>query len=199
MNGTWPQPGGRRPAPGALALVQAFLNTHYDLEHDHGAEVLSSPEALGRWLTRHGVSACRPAQPADLERALELRAGLRELARANGGPAPAAGPEPFARISAAVAGGPVEVRFTPQGPSFGPAPDSPGVSGALGVLAARAAAAMLEGTWPRLKICPGRDCDWAFYDHSRNGNGRWCSMSVCGGRAKARAHYTRRRAEARRP
>jgi predicted RNA-binding Zn ribbon-like protein len=54
---------------------------------------------------------------------------------------------------------------------------------------------MLDGTWDRLKACPGHDCGWAFYDHSRNQTGRWCSMSVCGGRAKARAHYHRRRDE----
>jgi predicted RNA-binding Zn ribbon-like protein len=55
------------------------------------------------------------------------------------------------------------------------------------------AAAMLDGSFSRLKICPGPDCDWAFYDHSRNQSGRWCSMAVCGGRVKARAHYHRRR------
>jgi predicted RNA-binding Zn ribbon-like protein len=54
---------------------------------------------------------------------------------------------------------------------------------------------MLDGTWRRLKVCPGDHCGWAFYDHSRNQTGRWCSMSVCGGRAKARAHYHRHREE----
>src|ERR1035437_5208683 len=49
------QPGGRRPAPGTLALVQAFINTHYDLERDHGAELLSTPGALGDWLTHRGL------------------------------------------------------------------------------------------------------------------------------------------------
>jgi predicted RNA-binding Zn ribbon-like protein len=62
------------------------------------------------------------------------------------------------------------------------------------VIVAIVGRAMIEGTWSRLKVCPGHDCGWAFYDNSRNLSGRWCSMAVCGGRAKARAHYQRLRA-----
>ncbi len=65
------------------------------------------------------------------------------------------------------------------------------VDGAIGLLLAITARTMLDGSWSRLKVCPGDHCGWAFYDHSRNQTGRWCSMSVCGGRAKARAHYRR--------
>lgn len=48
---------------------------------------------------------------------------------------------------------------------------------------------MLDGTWQRLKAC--RECSWAFYDHSKNVAGSWCSMKVCGGRVKQRAYYAR--------
>jgi predicted RNA-binding Zn ribbon-like protein len=34
--------------------------------------------------------------------------------------------------------------------------------------------------------CPGRDCGWLFLDP--RGRRRWCSMAVCGNRAKARRH-----------
>src|SRR6478736_4345946 len=37
--------------------------------------------------------------------------------------------------------------------------------------------------------CPGNDCGWLFLD-PRNRR-RWCSMAVCGNRAKARAHARR--------
>ena len=37
-------------------------------------------------------------------------------------------------------------------------------------------------------------CGWAFYDRSSNASAIWCSMAVCGGRAKAIAYYRRRRA-----
>ena len=37
--------------------------------------------------------------------------------------------------------------------------------------------------------CPGRDCGWLFLDP--RGRRKWCSMAVCGNRAKARAHAQR--------
>lgn len=40
-----------------------------------------------------------------------------------------------------------------------------------------------------LKRCANPDCAWLFLDESRRGNRRWCSMSECGNRAKARRHY----------
>jgi predicted RNA-binding Zn ribbon-like protein len=43
----------------------------------------------------------------------------------------------------------------------------------------------------RVRICPGRNCGWLFLDTS--GRRRWCSMDVCGSRAKMRRHYERRR------
>ncbi len=50
---------------------------------------------------------------------------------------------------------------------------------------------MVDGTWSRLKAC--RQCEWAFYDWSKNRSGRWCAMSVCGNRTKVRAYRARRR------
>ena len=45
----------------------------------------------------------------------------------------------------------------------------------------------------RLKICPGANCRWVFLDTTRSGTRRWCDMSVCGNRAKARRYYRRQR------
>jgi predicted RNA-binding Zn ribbon-like protein len=36
-------------------------------------------------------------------------------------------------------------------------------------------------------------CAWLFIDETRNRSRRWCSMSSCGNRAKARRHYQRTR------
>lgn len=38
-----------------------------------------------------------------------------------------------------------------------------------------------------------KDCAWLFIDETRNRSRRWCSMSSCGNRAKARRHYHRAR------
>jgi predicted RNA-binding Zn ribbon-like protein len=184
------QPGGRPPAPGRLALVQAFVNTHYDLELDHGAEVLGSPVALAAWLSARGlIPRGARADALDLQRALDAREAFRRLAAAHGSHVV----RELDLLDALARGAPVEVRFTADGPSFASA--DRGVPGAIGVLLALAGQAMVDGTWTRLKVCPGERCGWAFYDHSRNQAGRWCSMSVCGGRAKARSHYHRHRAE----
>jgi predicted RNA-binding Zn ribbon-like protein len=43
----------------------------------------------------------------------------------------------------------------------------------------------------RVRTCGANDCGWLFLDTSRNGSRRWCDMSDCGNRAKARRHYNR--------
>jgi len=45
-----------------------------------------------------------------------------------------------------------------------------------------------------VKICENPKCTLWFYDISKNHTRRWCSMAVCGNRAKAAAHRARMRA-----
>src|SRR6266699_3754411 len=63
----------------------------------------------------------------------------------------------------------------------------------LAALLAAVAESVASGTWDRLKICRNPDCRWAYYDQSRNLSRAWCSMAVCGNRAKARAFRSRSR------
>jgi predicted RNA-binding Zn ribbon-like protein len=42
-----------------------------------------------------------------------------------------------------------------------------------------------------VKACMGSDCGWLFLDPI--GRRRWCTMEVCGNRAKARRHAQRTR------
>lgn len=200
-NGDWRmppsvQPGGRPPAPGSLALVQSFINSHYDLEVNHGADLLASAEGLRSWLVAHRLIGARTGVgPDDLPRTLAVREGLRELARQDEHSEHREHAEAAIALSLlneAADGAAVELRFDRARPRF-VARRADGVPAAIGLILGLAAQAMLDGSWSRLKICPGEDCDWAFFDHSRNQTGRWCSMSVCGGRAKARSHYRRRR------
>ncbi|EFH09350.1 CGNR zinc finger domain-containing protein, partial [Teichococcus cervicalis] len=46
----------------------------------------------------------------------------------------------------------------------------------------------------QVRRCADAQCGWVFLDESRNRTRLWCSMEDCGNRAKARAHYARRRA-----
>ncbi len=43
-----------------------------------------------------------------------------------------------------------------------------------------------------VRQCPGSACGWLFVD--RSGRRRWCTMEVCGNRAKVRRHSDRQRA-----
>jgi predicted RNA-binding Zn ribbon-like protein len=181
------QPGGRPPAPGSLALVQAFVNSYYDLEISHGADLFATPAALRSWLAAHGlITPTARVTDVDRERAIAVREGLRSLAASTGGDDRPA----LRKLNAAATGAAVELRFGGRGPEFLPS-SAGGVPGALGLVLALSACAMIDGSWARLKVCPGVECGWMFFDHSRNQTSRWCSMSVCGARAKARSHYRR--------
>ncbi|MGV9265777.1 CGNR zinc finger domain-containing protein [Kitasatospora sp. NPDC003701] len=46
----------------------------------------------------------------------------------------------------------------------------------------------------RIKKCAHEACILHFFDTSQNGRRRWCSMAVCGNRAKAARHYEKARA-----
>lgn len=61
----------------------------------------------------------------------------------------------------------------------------------LGPIALSAIGLLRECDPKRLKQCPGEHCGWVFFDMTKNGSRRWCEMSVCGNRAKARMHYRR--------
>lgn len=183
------EPGGRQPAPGALRLVQVFVNTT-DLED--GREEFGSPEQLGRWLAAHELlGADAQLGAADLDRAITAREALRALLFANNGgtPDPAAA-EVLNRLAARAC---LRVEFGTAGAAR-LVPCAPGLDGALGQILASVFSAMAEGTWPRLKACQNDVCRWAFYDASKNHGGAWCSMAICGSRLKARAYRQRQRA-----
>jgi predicted RNA-binding Zn ribbon-like protein len=191
-DGEFPQPGGRAPAPGDLALVQAFVNTHYDLTAERGGEILIDPEALRTWFTARGLIDGRHDLDADdLERARMLRQGLRALAFLNNGQS--LNSDALDAMHRASAGAATEIRIERDGPRF--VQMGRGIDAAIGALLAITARAMIDRSWLRFKACPGRDCGWAFYDHSRNQSARWCSMKVCGDREKARAYYQRKTAK----
>jgi predicted RNA-binding Zn ribbon-like protein len=45
----------------------------------------------------------------------------------------------------------------------------------------------------QIRECASDTCSWLFIDRSRNRRRRWCDMTTCGNRAKARRHYERRK------
>jgi len=184
------QPGDRAPAPGDLGLIQSFVNTRWDLEHD-GEEELQSPRELAAWLSgRRLLGSDTKLTTADLKRSLEVREGLRALLFLNNGAR--LDEEALEGLNRALGSTALAVRFDPDaGPKL--ASSGRDLDAALGSLASIVAVAQIDGSWSRLKACRGVHCGWAFYDHSRNQSGHWCSMSVCGSRSKAREYRRRQR------
>lgn len=184
------QPGDRAAAPGELGLVQAFANTYWDLDR-HSPERLPSPAALSEWLVERGLlEPGTRLTPTDLERALDVREGLRALLFVNNGAAADRGA--IERLNRALRGPGLFVQLDPSAPPRFMATRRD-FDTALAIISAVVAIAQLDGSWCRLKACPGDDCGWTFYDHSRNQAGNWCAMSICGSRAKAREYRRRKR------
>lgn len=182
----------RDPAPGRLELVRQFVNTR---DYEDGSEQFPTPQALRDWMAERALlTPDDPVSEADLARTVEVREALRALCLANNGEP--LDPAAVERLRSASRQSPVLLSFSDDGRVDALAPAGAGIPGALASLLAIVHAAMGEGTWERLKVCPAHDCLSAFYDHSRNRSGHWCKMSVCGNRAKARSYRERQRAEA---
>jgi predicted RNA-binding Zn ribbon-like protein len=179
-----------KAAPSSLRLVQAYVNT---TDHEQ-LEALSSPTDLQGWLGGHGLLADGPPPSAsDLRRALEVREAVRVLlqlnnVRAGSQVASATLDEVFATLDEAATRARLSLEFGEGGARL--ASRAPGTNGALGRLLVLLFAAMVDGSWSRLKAC--RNCRWIFYDYSRNRSATWCSMVLCGNRQKTRLYRSRR-------
>ncbi|MFD3617728.1 CGNR zinc finger domain-containing protein [Streptomyces sp. NPDC058676] len=156
----------RSPAPGGLALVQSLVNT-LDIESD-----VDSLDGARFGLTKDELPAAR-----------ELRESLRVALLAHAGHPPH---RPVTPLGELLARAPLVVTVDEGDGSAALAPADQGPL--LSRVAAAVAQALVEGTWTRLKACEAVDCHWAYYDRSPAGRGRWCSMQVCGARAKMRRY-----------
>jgi predicted RNA-binding Zn ribbon-like protein len=166
-------------------IVRDFVNT---LDVDTGQDELTSPAALAGWLREHGLAAARSATEDDLRAAAGLREGLRAALRAHQAGADATAP---AGLDQLMADYPLRVSLRSGTPELQPA--GSGARAGLGGIVAAVAASHADGSWLRLKVCAESTCEWAFVDTSRNQSRSWCSMSVCGNRAKTKAYRTRQK------
>jgi predicted RNA-binding Zn ribbon-like protein len=178
----------RELAPGELATLQQYVNTR---ELDTGTELFEEPADVERWLVHHQlVAPGTKIGDAEFRRAVEVREAFRAVMLANNGAA--VDQAAIDVLDAAARQAELTVRWDAEGSSE-LVPARAGLEGAFGELLAIAYRARVEGTWARLKACPDDHCGWVFYDRSRNRSSTWCSMAVCGNRAKARAFRERAR------
>ncbi|MQA95116.1 MAG: hypothetical protein GEV11_10895 [Streptosporangiales bacterium] len=178
-------------AVASAELLRDFVNT-YDVEE--GREALAEPADLARWLAAAGLThpaVTAPTTPADLRAAHELREALRSALRENHD-----GLTEHPELEELAGRHVLRLTFGPDGPALAPARHGGRpAQAALARIVAAVLATAAEGRWSRLKVCAEDACQWAFIDSSKNRSRSWCSMKVCGNRAKTRAYRARRRTE----
>jgi predicted RNA-binding Zn ribbon-like protein len=180
-------------APMPLRHVEEFINTRR-LDGDD----IATPQGLADWLSaRDLMPGGGTVNAVQRDRAETVREGLRALIAGNNAE-PVASPrpdglKPTARAELAALSPDLALRLdaTAHPPRLVPVTREP-TDAALATLLAIVADAVAAGTWTRLKACREPSCRWAYYDHSRNRRRTWCSMDLCGNRAKARASHHRR-------
>jgi predicted RNA-binding Zn ribbon-like protein len=165
-----------------------FLNTEIVAD---GAplDLLGDPSALARWFTAAEIRDV-PVTARTLAAVKRLRTELREavLRRAEGHSLKKstieALNEALRRGKGALRlrpdGGELELVFEVEEPE------------ALFVLARAAAEFFTMADTRRIGRCQGTNCILLFYDVTKSGTRRWCSMAGCGNRMKAALHYARR-------
>lgn len=162
--------------------MRDLVNT-VDLESEEDS--LASVRELRAWLSERGFQGSGEVRESDRRRVIALRESLRKLLLANGGePLDPAAP---AELVAAAGRSALRPVVEPDG-AVALVPEGGGVDALAARLLEVIARAQGDGTWSRLKGCPAVPCGWAFYDESRNRSRTWCSMEVCGNRAKTRRY-----------
>ncbi|SFQ42142.1 Conserved protein containing a Zn-ribbon-like motif, possibly RNA-binding [Amycolatopsis arida] len=171
-----------------------LVNTLRDRERG-GRELLTGPAALAEWLAVAGLVGGRAgATEEQVVAARELREAVDRVVRSTAsGQRPRPADVRRLNTTAGAARPPApQLRITADGipRRVTPAPDDP-VAAALAMLAVDAIELAADGT--AVRVCAAEDCGLRFADTSPQRNRQWCSMARCGNRAKARAHYARRR------
>ncbi len=175
-------------APGRLELIREFVNTR-DIEE--GTDELLDTRSTTAWLRKRDlIGPDEGSDDRDRDLLITVREMLRELLLDNNA-GREADPAVVAGLNQAGEGTTLQIRFGEGSTEL--VSDAEGVAGALGELLAIVHASHLDDSWGRLKACPAEDCQWAFYDRSRNRSATWCQMGACGNRSKARAFRARRR------
>ncbi len=157
-------------------------------------EYLRHPSALSEWLVGNGlVPGPVTISPEALAEALEFRELLFHVFAAI-----AEGEKPKApdlgALNKAIERA-VSHLFVNEALNW----DVKGVSAldrGLMIIALSAAGLLTGPNRSRIRICANDTCGWVFLDHSKNRSRRWCDMSDCGNRAKAKRFQERKKLRA---
>ncbi|MBU2669925.1 CGNR zinc finger domain-containing protein [Actinoplanes bogorensis] len=171
---TDPRPLTGEPLP--LDLV----NTRWS-DDDGAYDLFDLPGGLGIWLSSAGLAGSVPESPETLDALRQTRAALFGLMQ----------PEPATHemLNETLRHGRIVRLLTEDGPQAITETDTPAWRASW--LAAEHYLRLLEENPSRIRKCANPVCPLRFYDVSKSGARRWCSMASCGNRSKSRTHYRR--------
>jgi hypothetical protein len=166
-------------APGTLELIRLFANT---LDLYRGRDLLADVDQASATLGALGLLADgQQFGESELHQAQGFRAAVRSIFVDDGA-------APGAELPA------LDLRIVLKGSRrIGAEATGTGLWGRFTDLSVELLVADRTGQLARLKACANPQCRWLFWDASRPGTGRWCSMQVCGGQHKARSYRARHR------
>ncbi|AUI57538.1 ABATE domain-containing protein [Amycolatopsis sp. BJA-103] len=176
--------------PGSLSLELMLTGGPGPYER---YEIAHTPSDLAEWFTGSRLALTAPLtdvqiRPSELAALKELRDALYRVA-----PALAHGEAPsdadLTLLNDATGATPRPV-IDPETRRLAWAPPVTGKQ-LLGAVASDAIGLVAGDRSGRVRECSADDCYLLFFDTSRSGNRRWCSMERCGNRAKIRAYRAR--------
>jgi predicted RNA-binding Zn ribbon-like protein len=162
-------------------LALDLLNTEW-LASGTQVDLLATPAGTQAWLAAAGAPAT--SAPETRQALVLARQAIRDVVSGQGGAAA------LDRLNAVLSHGRLRLSIGPHrnpeqtleahDPAWRPA-----------VMAAANLLELLAEAPDRIRRCQHPACVLWFFDTTRNGTRRWCSMAACGNRAKARRHYDR--------
>lgn len=188
-----PHPSGADPRPlTGEPLALDLLNTRW-IDGSGPHDLLDSVAGLAVWLDsapvreQLGPDRAPAADRITLDRLLHARAALDALTPRQD----PATPDGVFRLNEVLSHGRIRRTLGPDGtPASVVETDDP--SWAPAWYAAENWLRLVADRPDRIRPCANHACVLHFYDTSKNGTRRWCSMAGCGNRAKAQRHHARR-------
>ena len=177
-----------------------FCNTRatWDEPVDPQGEWLVSYDHLAMWIWHAGLAdetAARRLRRAAARTPQRAAAVLTEARRFRTALHTAVLNPENARAMSAVTGqirrAAAHARLRPGRPPMWEIPASTGLEQPLFLVAGAAGRILTSPDIEHVDECDGRNCGWIFLN--RGGRRRWCTMSVCGNRAKVAAYAQRHR------
>jgi predicted RNA-binding Zn ribbon-like protein len=192
----------------AGALCLDWANTIHDTRAEDIGEELHAISDLLQWAREAGLlssadhdrlAAHYNRQPREAAAALAKGTAIRDLLLAIFAGIAHGRPVSYQRLSelnAALAHAPGRLRVHKDSDRIEAEWTSAvdGLQEVLFAVLASAAWLLASDRLARVRECASADCTWLFVDESRNRSRRWCEMSACGNRMKARRHYQRAKA-----